>query len=83
MCSRHDIAEILLKLALNTNQSINQSIINHVAWEYGLRKHFWEKIKNFLKLQEINLILEVIAVTKSTLFMLCFTLSRYSKTHLG
>jgi hypothetical protein len=24
---RHDIAEILLKLALNTNQSINQSII--------------------------------------------------------
>jgi hypothetical protein len=25
----HDIAEILLKLALNTNQSINQSIMNH------------------------------------------------------
>ena len=25
-CSRHDIAEILLKLALNTNQSINQSL---------------------------------------------------------
>jgi hypothetical protein len=24
MCSRHDIAEILLKLALNTNQLINQ-----------------------------------------------------------
>jgi len=24
MCSRHDIAEILLKLTLNTNQSINQ-----------------------------------------------------------
>ena len=24
--SRHDLAEILLKLALNTNQSINQSI---------------------------------------------------------
>jgi hypothetical protein len=23
ICSRHDIAEILLKLALNTNQSIN------------------------------------------------------------
>ena len=26
MCSRHDIAEILLKLALNTNQSINQQL---------------------------------------------------------
>jgi hypothetical protein len=25
-CSRHDIAEILLKLVLNTNQSINQSL---------------------------------------------------------
>jgi hypothetical protein len=25
ICSRHDIAEILLKLSLNTNQSINQS----------------------------------------------------------
>jgi hypothetical protein len=25
--SHHDIAEILLKLALNTNQSINQSLI--------------------------------------------------------
>ena len=24
ICSRHEIAEILLKLALNTNQSINQ-----------------------------------------------------------
>ena len=26
ICSRHDIAEILLMLALNTDQSINQSI---------------------------------------------------------
>ena len=26
ICSRHDKAEILLKLTLNTNQSINQSI---------------------------------------------------------
>ena len=26
MCSRYDIVEILLKLALSTNQSINQSI---------------------------------------------------------
>jgi hypothetical protein len=26
VCSRHDIAEILLKLALNTNQSINNMI---------------------------------------------------------
>ena len=25
ICSHHDIAEILLKLVLNTNQSINQS----------------------------------------------------------
>ena len=29
ICSHHDIAEILLKLALNTNQSINQSIISN------------------------------------------------------
>ena len=27
---RHDIAERLLKLALNTNQSINQSTDNHL-----------------------------------------------------
>jgi hypothetical protein len=27
ICSRHDIAEIRLKLALNTNQSINQSYL--------------------------------------------------------
>ena len=31
ICSRQDISEILLKLALNTNQSINQSI-NVLIW---------------------------------------------------
>jgi len=30
ICSRHDVAELLLKLALNTNQSINQSIIVYI-----------------------------------------------------
>ena len=33
ICSRHDIAEILLKLALSPNQSINQSI-NQLGWQY-------------------------------------------------
>ena len=32
MCSLHDIAEILLQLVLNTNQSINQSI--NIVTEY-------------------------------------------------
>ena len=35
MCSLHDIAEILLKLVLNSNQSINQSINQHI---YGILK---------------------------------------------
>ena len=30
VCSHHDRAEILLKLALNTNQSINQSMLNTI-----------------------------------------------------
>jgi hypothetical protein len=31
ICSRHDIAEILLKLALNTNQSINQALCDKIV----------------------------------------------------
>jgi hypothetical protein len=34
MCSCHDIAEILLKLALNTKQSINQCVIFMILVEY-------------------------------------------------
>jgi hypothetical protein len=30
ICSSHDIADVLLKWALNTNQSINQSIMNTI-----------------------------------------------------
>jgi hypothetical protein len=47
---RHDIAEILLKVALNTKNSINQSI----------RKHALEKIKLFFRLK--NLITLVIGL---------------------
>ena len=39
ICSHHDIAEILLRLALNTNQSINQStgkgylsVMRNISW---------------------------------------------------
>ena len=54
LCSRHDIAEIFLMLALNTNQSINQSInqswfletssMNYVNWvshNLDLRNSRW------------------------------------------
>jgi hypothetical protein len=40
MCSGHDIAEILLKLALNTNQSINQSINNETLLTFLFIKCF-------------------------------------------
>ena len=40
-CKRHDMAELLLKLALNTNQSINQSVdIKQNIWSKMIRI-FW------------------------------------------
>ena len=34
MCSRHDVTEIMLKLALNTNQSINHTHFDNKKWNY-------------------------------------------------
>ena len=43
ICSRHDIAEILLKLALNTNQSINQSLfmVHPIHLLFSEIEHLW------------------------------------------
>ena len=44
ICSHHDIAEILLKLALNTNQSINQLMvkIENVNIKFSVHDTFLE-----------------------------------------
>ena len=41
MCSRHDMSEILLKLALSTNQSIHYWLIWNVLKDFSL-KCIWE-----------------------------------------
>ena len=43
---RHDIAEILLKVALNTkNQSINQSILQRIIWLYKRCQLLYDEIR--------------------------------------
>jgi hypothetical protein len=43
---RHDIAEILLKVALNTkNQSINQSILQRIIWLYKRFQLLYDEIR--------------------------------------
>ena len=50
--ARHDIAEILLKLALNTNQSINQSTKTAIK---SVNRMFYEEVKStFLHEQVIS-----------------------------
>jgi hypothetical protein len=53
--ARHDIAEILLKLALNTNQSINQSINKPKTAIKSVNRMFYEEVEStFLHEQVIS-----------------------------
>jgi hypothetical protein len=62
----HCIAEILLRLALNINQSINQSIINNFHGSYQILEHTlkttefnqililtWDRYKNVVALNQL------------------------------
>ena len=54
-CSRHDIAEILLKLALNTSQSINKIFIcNQMHMKSNLHWRFCQSCQKVKKINSIH-----------------------------